>query len=373
MQINSFTGIRNLVPARSISDNSLADCLDLDLTDAGGLQGRLDGIMSLSVPITSAYSTTNRDGYVISNGMLCQVGEGLSVTPLIESSATEFCDFGNMLFTNDGIKVDNGKATSLKMPFPSEQLVLIPSSGDLPKGIYRATYAYKSLLSGIETGSAPPSEIEISSGGFYIAPPTAPSGYRPVVYVTEANGTVFYSTDTDIQLSPMQVLADPFPDKAEKVAYHESRLYVSRTIDGKTLINYSKPKRPHLFEYKSDWFFVPGIVHCMMSANGALLIGTGTAIYAYQGKVLTPLAHYGVPMGRAMTKTPGGNVLIHSNRGTCRALPFENITETKCSIQPGQVCSTAILDTVGIHRFVAMKGGESQSYNENFPLSLTKI
>jgi hypothetical protein len=259
------------------------------------------------------------------------------------------------------------------MPFPVDPLTLTASSGDLPKGIYRATYTYKSLLSGIETGSAPPSSIEIASGGFYIAPPTAPSGYRPVVYVTEANGTVFYSNDTDIQLSPMQVLADPFPDKVEKIAYHESKLYVSRTVDGKTLVNYSKPKRTHLFEYKSDWFFVPGIVHCMMSANGALLIGTGTAIYAYQDKVLTPLAHYGVPMGRAMAKTPNGNVLIHSNRGTCRALPFENITETKFSIQPGQVCSTAILDAGGIHRFIAMKGGISQSYNENFPLPLTTI
>lgn len=366
MKIESFLGVRNTSPPRSIPNNALALADNIDVDDSGILVRRPGHSLSKSASITSAYSTQDQQGYVISGGKLCRVDESLGFVQIADSTATEFSDFQKVLFTNDGLMVETDVAANLKLPSPPSPLSLSHAPGSLQPGSYSATYAYKAA-NGMEGGTAPIATIGLATvGGIYIDPPTVPSGYTARVYVTECNGTVYYA-DNGSQLSPVQLLADAFPDNVENLAYFNSRLYLSQLLPtGQSVVWFSQPSHFHLYDYGKGYFLVQGHIRAMMGANGALLIGTDSNIYAYTDGTLTELAGYGIPKGRAFCKMPNGTVMVHSKRGTCEALPFVNHTETKCLFTPGDSCSTALVEQGGISRFVAINDGLGESYNKRF-------
>lgn len=356
VKINAFLGIRNTNTPRSIPDGALADAQDIDVSDTGVLIQRPGYTLSKALPVDDAYSTVDGQAFVVTNGQLCRLTQTLDVLPVAASVATEFCDYEKVLFTNDGLMVDGNITRSLILPPPASPPVMSGSAGDLMPGTYRAVAV--TVQDGMESGTSPVATFELESGGLYIG-----AGANTRVYLTEANGTVFYATDNGVQLDPIQMLADPFP-MADKIAYHEARLYLSQPMaGGQTLVMFSKPLHFHLYDSVNDYFIVPGQVNAMMGVAGGLLVGTESAIFAYQDGTLSVLAEYGIPQGRAFARTPNNQAFIHSKRGTCKALPFENLTETKCLFNAGLNCSTAIVDMGGISRFIALNDGLGENYN----------
>jgi hypothetical protein len=361
--IESFKGIRNTVGQRSIENSAVYDASDVSIGDAGDFLQRPGYEKSKALSITSAYSTQEKTAYVVSGWTLNRLDEGLALIPLMASTATEFCDYGKILFTNDGIKVDGEDVVNLVLLPPENPLSLSATEGDMMPGIYRATYTYS--RDGLESGSAPEASIELNAvGGISIAPITAPNGQKARVYLTEANGTVFYALDNGVQLNPLNVLADHFPHDTDKVAYFNTRLYVSKPLQsGQSLLYWSQPFHYQLFDWVKDFIVVPGEIRGMVEAESALIVATDSRIYAYDGAVLTTLAEYGCPRGRPICKQPDNTVLIHSDRGVCKALPFQNLTQAKCSLAPGLACSTQTLDMDGISQFVALNDGGGKAYN----------
>ena len=364
MYDHGFKGaIRNIVPSRSIPDGTLADCINLDIDDAGALVLMRGSRVALNVPNSSAYSTQSQQGYVVSNGILNEVLPDMTLILLTNSTADEFTDHGGILFCNDGVSVDSGKATNLKIPTPTIPLNLVPSGGsELQPGTYQATYTYR-IPNGLEGGTAPIAAIELTDvGNVYIEPPPAIAGFVVTVYFTDCNGTVFYGND-GIKLEQSNLLADPFPDDVQKIAYHESKLFCSVALpDGQTAIIHSKPFYYHLFNYAKNYFIVPGEVRGMMSAGSALIIATDKQLLAYNDG-LTVLADYGCPQGRPLALSPNGQVMIHSDRGECVALPFQNLTEGKCSLSPGTVCSTKVIHQRGMQQFIVLTDGMGDAFN----------
>lgn len=362
--INQFVGIRNTSPIRSISNNALVDAIDVDIDDEGILTRRHGYPVRTHIPgITSAYATFDQICYIVKDGMLCGLDDSLTPAPLYPSEASEFCDFGKVLFTNDGLKVHEGKVFDLKVPVPSSPPSLSVASGDYVAGEYNVVYCYRSLTTGLEGGSSPTASITIPENSRAVIDQALPiPGYEASYYMTEAGGSVYYAPDGS-QLNPVQVVSDPFPELVDKVAYFEASLYVSVPLsNGSTQVLFSVPFYHHLFDYTRNYFIVQGEIRAMMPAQDSLIIGTDSAIYAYSG-TLTRLTDYGIPRGRAFTKAPDGSVIMFTNRGVCVAMPFNNLTEARALFAHGGNCSTALVLQDGIVKFVALSDGSGMPYN----------
>jgi hypothetical protein len=374
MQINSFLGIRNTSPPRSIANNALADAVNLDIDNSGILTRRAGFALSKAITsITSAYTATNLDSYVVAGGDLLRLLPDLSTIALAPSSATAFADSGDIVFTNDGLKIDGDSVVNIRLPTPVLPPTLSGSASEFNGNnhveTYSATYCYRSIATGIESGSAPIASLTVDqdTGGVSVNTPAAPDGYSARVYVTEANGTVYYS-DNGSQLNPVQVLADPFPSDIEQIAFYQSKLYLSQSLpNGSTVLWFSKPFYYHLYDWAKDYLIIPGRVLALMGTVYGLLAATDSAIYLYADGALKLLAGYGVIPGRPFLKLPDDRVLMHTQRGQCMGIlveqRLENITEKKVSFAPGSQCSTALVHRNGIQQFIVLNDGAGTAFN----------
>lgn len=365
MQIPSFLGIHNTNPPRSIPDTALVDAVDINIDDAGSISQRQGFVLSKALSsATSGYSTRNQKAYVVAAGTLSRVLPDLTTIAIAASAATEFTDFGTILFTNDGLRIEDDIASTIKLPLPALPPSLTLVDGDLEPGTYSGLFTYRAA-SGLESGSSPIASIELTTAsGIQVSPGILPADYTANLYLTEANGTVFYN-NVGVALDADNILADSFPDNAETIAYHDTRLYVSRSLNnGSSIIWYSAPYLHHLYDFAKRFLIIPGQVLAMASTAQGLLIGTEANIYLYAEGVLNNLAAYGVVPGRAFAHSADGRVFIHSKRGACVAMPFENITAKKASLPPGLHCSTALVEQDGMSHFVAVSDGGGSAYNK---------
>ena len=366
MIVKSFLGIRNTSPVRSIPDNALSAATDVDVDDSGILTRR-NGYTKIAsyTNVTSAYSTRDKVAYVVANGILNRVGADFSLTPLVASTASAFTDFGKVLFTNDGFKVQDNVVVDLKVPIPNIPPEIVITAGNWLAGQYSVTYCYKNAA-GMEGATAPLTTVTLAENQMILVSPVpAYAGYTAQVYMTDAGGSVFY-TQAGTQLRDIQILSNPMPLNSPAIAFHNSSLWVaSPQPNGTTVINYSQPFFYHLYDFVASYIIVPGEVRAMQSLPDGLLIGTDSAIYIYN-EVLVVLANYGIPRGRAFIRTPDNKVKMFTHRGVCEAVPFENYTETKALFAPGIQCSTSLVDQGGIQKFVALSDGSGAPYNTRF-------
>lgn len=360
MIINAFKGIHNTVSSRDIPDDALADAINVDLTDSGAVLKRFGSELSSSIAITSSFSTQNERGFIVSGGVLKEVNADLSLSNLSSSTATEFTEWGNVIFTNDGLRIDGQSVVNLKLPNPATQLTVTTTSGDLPEGKYSFTYTYRSGT--LESGSGPIVTIDVpENGGVYVSPPEQISGYEAVIYMTDCNGTVYFDK-YGVQLPEVYQLAESFP-VCQKIAFHNNRLYCSEYLaTGQTVIRFSHVYYFHLFDFLVNTIIVPGEVRSMMSTGEYLIIATDSEIYAYNG-TLSLLANYGVPEGKSMVKRPDGSIVIYSKRGFCSAMPFQSLTEKRVSLPTGDHCVLAYLNRRGMNQVVALHNGDSTAFN----------
>ena len=366
MIINSFLGIHNQNHPRSIPDNALSDAVNVDIDNAGAILQRKGYELSQSITnVTSAYSTVNQEGYVVASGTLYRVKDDLSLISLAPSTATQFSDINGILFTNDGLKVDSDNVVDIKIPAPEIPPDITITSGNLSAGTYSACYCFKTA-SGIEGGSSPIATIELTNiGGITINLVAPPSCLSVNYYLTDCNGTVYYDAN-GAQLNPVQILAESYPDNVEIIAWHESRLWISKALPNKSsIIWFSAPFHYHLYNLQADYIIVPGNIRAMVSSGDALIIATDDGIYAYNDS-LVKLADYGVTKGRSMVKTSANEVMIFTKRGVCVGMPFRNITDKKASFPPGEQCSTALVEESGMRKFVALSDGSGDPYNSRF-------
>ncbi|MDD5084210.1 MAG: hypothetical protein PHT88_04785 [Candidatus Moranbacteria bacterium] len=361
MIIDSFLAIRNTQTARSIPKNALTAAVDVDISDTGVLSARAGYVLSQTIPISSAYGTLDRRAFIVSAGVLYEVLADMSLIPIAPCTAAEFDEFKDVLVTVDGLLVQDRLAVNLKIPVPQAAPNLTLIQGGLPAGTYRAVSCFRTAA-GLEGGASPLAEMTLTApGAFTIAEPGPPAGFSAVTYVTEGDGSVFYDA-SGVQINPLQLTSGTLPD-GELIAFHDSRLWLSLSLpNGSSVIYFSQPFHYHLWNLEADFLMIPGQVRAIKSAGAALIIGAHNALYAY-ADTLTVLADYGVVPGRPMVKTETGGVLIWTQRGVCSALPFANLTEAKASFAPGTQCSTALMDSNGIRRFVALTPGDGEAFN----------
>ena len=373
MIINSFLGIRNTNPIRSIPDNALTAALDIDINNVGTLIQRNGFVLSKSISnVTSAYTTLDNVSYIVQNGLLNRVDDDLNLIPLAACTATSFCDSGKVLFTNDGLKIQDDKVIDLNIPasdFDAPELYAAP--GNWMPGTYNALYTYRNAA-GMEGHTSPNSYLTITAGQCVVVdPPPAIANHTAIIYLTEANGTVYYNLDGEI-LNPFQTINNSYPLDATVIAWYASSLYAATPqANGTTLLAWSLPFLPHLYDTMTNYIVVPGEIRAMMDTSDFLIIATDAFIYSWDGAALNRLANYGVPAGRPLMRVPtktadntsSATVKLFTYRGVCEAMPFVNLTETKALFPAGQQTSVALINQNGIQKFIALSDGSGVAYN----------
>lgn len=361
MKVSSFKGIHNTVSPRDIPDESVQDAVDVDITDAGGFVARAGHNKVTTLVIDAAYTTNTGRTYIVSNGSLQTVSPGPTLTTVASSTATEFCDSQNILFTNDGLMVYGELATNLKVPVGMPPEVVV-TAGTKLAGRYNILTTYTNS-SGREGGTGQVVTVELDNPGEILVTPHEIIGCTANVYMTDVDGEVFYDTATGRKLLPDLVGTGVFPEEAACIEFHEAKLFVAEDFGDYTVVRFSRPLVYHLFPDR-DYFIVPTKVTAMKSAGSGLIIGTADIIYAYVDGRLEVLAEYGVVPGRSMLKLPTGRVLIHTVRGVCGALPFEELTQDRVSLPMGSTCNVALMHSNGVRKYVALHDGVGEAFNK---------
>lgn len=363
--INGFNGIHNTVSARQIADNDLYDAVDVMLNNDKALLSRPGYELAQVIALQSAYTCADGTTYLVSNDRLLRADGINNLVDLAECHANEFCDQSETLFTQDGLMVHDGKVTALTIPAPPAPVVTL-TNGDLPAGLYNVVATYVNLH-GLMSGASPVVTVKLSApGGFRVDVPPL-TDFRSEIFITDVfasdpgepltGGEVFYSQSTGMALDPLFIGADSYPAQPDKIAWYDSKLFVSELFDGYTAVYYSKRLHYHLWDYASDFFIIPGQVLTMIGTDSALLLGTATELYAYDGNALTRLCDYGVVSGRPFARHPTTKTMyIHTTRGIC-TFPFANLTEDRLSLPTGSLCSTAVIHCDGIVQFIALHNG----------------
>ena len=367
MIANKFAGIQNTVSARDLPTDSqlgmgLQDAIDVDITNSGGIVARQGYQLALSATISTAYTTLDEVSYVISEGYLKRIRSDLSLESIVESTATEFDDYQRYLFTNDGFMIFDETVTNIKIPVPQEPEIVI-TGGSRPSGRYLILTTFIND-SGLEGGTSPIVSIELESEGEIIIYPEIKAGYESKTYITEVGGEVFYDIESGKQIAPELINANPFPARANKIAYYDSRLYVTEKFESHTVVWFSKPYQYHLYGVDNGHFVIPGQVLGMKGISQGLIIGTDQAVYLYTQDAITELAKYGVIPGRPILKLPNDIVYIHTERGVCSALPFQELTQDTVSLYMGTQVSTAMMYNNGIRKYIALHDAGTEAFNK---------
>lgn len=379
MKITSWLGIHNTNPARSIPDNALADAVDVFLDDVGALLRRQGCALAKSLPISSAYETADNAAYLVSDGVLYAIEPELFLTAIAPCQATEFCDVGRYLFTNDGLQVFQGDVVDLRLPAPIAPQVSI-TPGNLPAGKY-SILTTQVDGNGRMSGTSPIMSVVLTSPAGISVIPNVLDGCTGKVWMTDAfpvendakvGGEVFYEYTGGTGHSEGAILPDVFigADSFQttfspwrQIEWFDSRLYVSAFFQDHTVIWYSQRHHYHLYDLSSGFFVVPGRVLAIKATRSAMAVVTTSEIYAYDGQNLTKLADYGCPAGRSITKIPDQDaLLIHSKRGVCSFPAFQNLTDKMVSLPAGQHCSSHIIHLDGVRQFIALHD-ESVNFN----------
>ena len=362
MKTPSFSGIRNTVSSRDLSPTQLQEAVDVDFTDVGGVVQRKGYSLSQSIPITQAYSTVDGVTYIVTGGNLCRVEADLSLVTLAPTTADEFCDYQHILFTNDGLSVTENAVTNLVIPSSTIEPDIIITGGNWVPGQYMVAYTYVNS-DGLEGGTSPITMVILGNNqSILVNPPLPPAGTTTRVYISVAGGEVLYLVGTPYQVAPINIGINGFPSNADKIEFYESCVYVSVIQGDYSTVFPSKPFHFHLFGL--NYFTIPGKILAMKAANGGLIIGTNNEIYVYADDNLTRVASYGVIPGRSIVKLPDGNVIIHSVRGLCSALPFTPLTEENVSLPMGTKCSATIMFDGGIQKYVGLHDAGGTAYNK---------
>jgi hypothetical protein len=151
---------------------------------------------------------------------------------------------------------------------------------------------------------------------------------------------------------PSYPITDPLvypPPKGTVLASRRSQIAIGvwEPEQDRSVIYFSRPDFPHEFRLDKDWLTVPGRITMLAATAKGLVIGTDRAIYADPvDSPLERIADYGVPLNAAV-HDDRDFVAFWTQRGLCRAFPFQNLTDEKLVVQMRERVTTGLLPYQG--------------------------
>lgn len=383
VKISQFLGLRNKDRPARLPMGSLVVAQNVDIDDTGAVQRRRGFTASAAfTSVTAAYATRDESQlFVVDNGSLKRV---VSPSPLVtELLATGipdgeiyWCEAGNLIFYSGAAQgvIDGSRHLPIGIPMAPAPY-LHRCDGTLPAGRYQIACVYQDAY-GRQGGAGPAAAIELDEPGGIALNLQTLSGYTSIIYASEINGGALLRVDSTtaagyqitaplragFPLDEAQIATYPAPGYGEQIAFFESRIWVAEYAPqhDQTLIFFSKPFFYHLFDLGTDYLAIPGRVHVLTDAGGALLIGTDREIHLYAGDVLSTVAPYGVIAGQSVDHDESGAAIFWTARGLCKAAPFQNLTDEVVSVPAGTRAAVSIARERGNrHAVVVVTGADA--------------
>ena len=388
-QVKRFKGLNNIEDPVRLGLQWLVIAKNVLVTATGSLMRRFGYAKKYSgVNLAGAYSTRDfKRCYVVDNGALLRVypdmtvavlRTGLSSRPMYWTEVNGVVYFANG--AERGIITTNDAVQAWDWPVPDAPNVAA-MTGKLDAGQYQVICTYV-LPDGRETGAGPSTAIILQDGqALQITNIPLQAGLKTRVYIAPANSTVFQlafettrSTSTTWNSAPEWLgielvtnFMDPPPAAGTMPVFWRGKMHLVEHFPAhdQSVIWPSEPLGFHLFDLNDSFIPVPGKVLMLAAQKDALIIGTDRAIYAFDDDKLTQLADYGVVKGRHWAVEQHtediDRIVFWSQRGACRAMPFENLTEGQISVNCGLTAGGTIVHKDGqMHYIVALqKGGDA--------------
>lgn len=379
--IAQFRGLVNKIDplVRQAGDEagmSVADNVDVSqagkLTRAEGYVRRHDG------PFTDLYVTEDEQrAFVVEDRILKELDASFETWWLWDGLAADqlqWTEVNGVVYATNGtdyliIEHDRARPWGLPVPLPPRLEV---TEGALPAGVYQVTATY--LEEGRESGAPLATTIKVPEGGgirahldpryqvrLYISAPDADVLYRALETTTP---TVDFQGPIDDLVDPIRTQFLAPPPGGHAVAHWRGRIYLAQYFPeaDMTAVWPSQPLGYEWFDRFGDGLILPGEVRFMAAAREALILVGRSRIQAFDGEQIQDLAPYGAPHGD-LTAYYQGQAYFWTDRGLCRALPFENLTEGHVSLAPGRQGTGAIVERQGEVRYIALMapGGEPRN------------
>lgn len=333
--------------------------------------------------ITGSFTTFAHDRfYVIDAGALRQINTDGTARTLADglSGQARWAEINDVVFLscgNDKLCIQkDGVVYDWAVPTPGGG-TLSHTSGGLDEGFYQVCFTFIDER-GREGGASQSVAMQVISGGIIVTNIPSLAGHYTAIYMT-SKGTVFRlagvvpaGTKSFTLNSPVVArelvtqFFDPPPAGIFDIATFRGRFYGAEYLPDadSTVVWFSEPMGYHLFNLNSGFLMVPGQVTQLAGADDVLLIVTHTRICLFDGDAIKEVAEYGGPPGQHVDMDSQRRLVFWTNRGLCRAAPFENLTNSRISVAPGLSASGGIIHQHGYTKFVvALKSGGA-AYNK---------
>ncbi len=385
--VAAFKGLNNQTDPLQLGLGWLTTADNIDITDEAKIRRRAGFDLDTPGEILGAYATIDQQRLYYVDGDSMTAYGGTVLAQVTSDAPMHWAEVNGQVFYNNG--VDRGIITPastvlpLEWPVPGTP-VLAAVSGSLAPGKYDVLCTFL-MADGRETGAGQSGSIDIAEGqALQISGIPQAAGMVTRTYIAPANSTVFqlayegYQTAWRWDYSPNSLgldLAtddfDPIPPGATVIQIWRGQLYAAQYFpaDNMTAVWRSQPLGFHLFDLAADFLAIPGQVHMLAPTDEALVIGTEREIYAHPGEGLKLLANYGVVPGWCWAcdtdeAGEGKGVVIWTQRGACKAMPFVNLTSGHVSVAPGVQAGAAVIAQDGQKRFVVALHQGGQAFNQ---------
>jgi len=372
MEIKAFNGINNTTDPVRLGLGWLATADNVNITDTGAIVKREGYSRVKTGSFTGAFSTSDHQRlYLVDGGCITTFDGAVLVNGISSTAPMYWTELNEQVFysngTDAGIILPDNSVLEWRWSVPVPPAVY-GASGSLPAGLYRVICTH-TLGDGRETGPSDPVEVNLpenqalqinGAGNIYIAPANSTvfqyAGQAPLLWNQSPD-----ALGSDLSLDGF----DPLPPDVSVIQAWRGRIYAAMYMpaENQSVVWFSEPFGPHLFNLSSSFFLVPGQVHMLAPHKDALIVGTNARIYAYNIESLTELAPYGVVPGHHWGADDNRTV-FWTTRGACSALPFSNLTEKTVSVAPGFHAAGAVLRTGGQKRYVVALHRGGSAFND---------
>ena len=306
LQVRQFLGLRNTDRPARLPMGSLVVAQNIDIDDTGGIERRAGYLSVAGLPgVTAAYGSRDETRlYVVNEGILKRV---INLDPLVTMALATGIPAGEVWWAENG-----------------EHIFCSGAVNGIIQGDTFTLYA--------DFGSDDEQSFD-------------------------AQGQTLSTDEADVgTLAP--------PSDTECVAFYEGSVWLSYydTVADQSFIFRSKPFFWSRWDLSADYIAVPGRVRLLTSTGSGLVIGTDQAIWAYAQEAIQQLADYGVVAGQAGEDQ--GRIYFWTQRGLCRALPFEALTEETVSVPPGTRACLAVTRQRGNKQAIIVTTGGGEADND---------
>lgn len=357
---------------------------NIDISDAGAARRRQGYTHFVAGDnITASYTTFDFSRlYVIDAGTLKRIHHDGSVVPLATGLTGEayWAEVNDVVYLSCGQKLEihpNNTVKSWGIPTPVGGNA-VNASGSMSPGMYQVCFTFIDP-DGRESGAGASIPVMVADGGITVTDIPSLADHYTVMYLAD-KGTVFRVamvlntsaldtftyTGTQLGRELTNQFLDAPPAGISYICHFKGQMYGAEYLPevGNTVVWFSEELGYHLFNLNSSFFMVPGHVVMLAATDDNLTLSTTNRTFLYTREGLVQVAEYGAIPGQHADIGPDDKLYFWTTRGLCRTAPFENLTLSNVSLEPGVRAAGGVTQRHGYVQYVAVLKSGGAAFNK---------